>query len=78
MSDFVVSELAPHGVVRAGINLSNTLLVRAADRRVIRRVLRLIWRARLPAGSVYLSSSFLFRNRPTSSGQPMTMCGISV
>jgi polar amino acid transport system substrate-binding protein len=27
MSDFVVSELAPHGVLRAGINLSNTLLV---------------------------------------------------
>jgi polar amino acid transport system substrate-binding protein len=27
MSDLVVSELAPHGVLRAGINLSNTLLV---------------------------------------------------
>ena len=53
----VVAELAPNGVLRAGINLSNFLLVTGGRRTAIRWASLPTWRVRSPRGSRCRSSS---------------------
>ena len=50
MSQSVVAELAPHGVLRAGINMSNFLLVTGKSASGDPEASRPTWRARSPIG----------------------------
>ena len=50
MSPEIIAELAPTGVLRAGINLANFLLVTGKGRRAIPRAWRPIWRRRSRGG----------------------------